>query len=139
MANSHASFGGKAFKRTRRAVVAQRDRIRAEHLLQCVEHERHQPVDAGGIGLHDEHRAEPVDDEAREPVRLGMDKPVIGRAVDPLAQTQSSFEMPHKKPLSDRPRGVAVEEPRRQERMRVEHRNAERALVAAPQCDERAG
>jgi len=92
-----ARLGWQTFERARRAVVAQRDRIRAEHLLQCVEHERHQPVDAGGIGLHDEHRAEPVDDEAREPVRLGMDKPVIGRAVDPLAQTQSSFEMPHKK------------------------------------------
>src|SRR5205814_7397521 len=101
-----ARLGWQTFERARRAIVTQYDRFGVQHLLQRIEDKRHLALDAGGIGLHDEHRAEPVDDQAWKPIRLGMDKPVIGRAVDPLAQTQSSFEMSYKNPLSARALGV---------------------------------
>ena len=139
MAGADPGFGGKAFERARRAVVAQHDRLGIQHLVQRVKHERHQPINAGGIRLHGQHPAEPVDDQTGQSIRLGMHQPVIRCPVQPLAQPQRAFEMAQEEPLADRARRVAIEKARGEQGVRVEHRHAERALVAAPQRDERTG
>ena len=59
---------------------------------QSVEHQRLEPGDAGGVRLHDQNRAETVDDQTRQPVGLGMDEPVIGLIEQALAQPQGPFE-----------------------------------------------
>ena len=70
--------------------------------LQRLEDERQQPVHAGGVGLHRQDAAEPVDHQPGQAVRLGMHQPVIGRAVQPLAQPQRPFEAAREKAAVDR-------------------------------------
>ena len=86
------------FQRARRAVVAQHDRVGGQQPAQRLDDQRQQPVHAGGVGLHDQHAAEPVNDQPRQAVRLGMHQPVIGRVVQPLAQPQRAFEAARKEP-----------------------------------------
>ena len=74
----HPRLGRQSFERPRRAVVAQHDGLGAQQFAERLEDDRLEPRHAGGIRLHDENRPEPVDDEARQPVGLGMDEPVIG-------------------------------------------------------------
>ncbi len=57
-----------------------------------------------------------------------MDEPVIGLVVKPLTQPQRAFEVAHEKAPADRPGGVSVEQARGEQRVRVEHRDAEGAL-----------
>ncbi len=132
-------FERQPFERARAAVVAHDDRRGTQEVGQRRDQRLLEPFDPGGVFLHDQHVAEAVDDEPRQPVRLGMDEAVIGRVVQPLAQPQCPLEPPHQEPPPDRPRPVAVEEPRGEKRVRVEHRDAERPLVGAPQGHQRAG
>ena len=108
--------------------------------MQRVDDDRQQAVHPGGVGLDDEDRAEPVDDEPGEPIRLGMDEAVIGRIVEPLAQLERAFEPAREKPLADFPGRVAVEHAGRNEGVRIEHRDTERAPSSRPaQGDEGPG
>ena len=43
----------------------------------------------------DSIRVKAVDDQPRQPVGLGMDQPVIGRVVEPLAQCQRDIQSMH--------------------------------------------
>jgi len=78
-------------------------------------------------------------DEAGQPVGFGMDEAIIRRIEQLLAQPQSAFEPAGKKAPADRPGGVAIEQTRSEQGMRVEHCGAEHARVGAPQGDQRAG
>ena len=71
---------------------------------QRLEDHRLEPVHPGGVGLHDQHRAEPVDDQPGQAVGLGMDQPVIGRVEQPLAQLERPLEPADEEAAADRPR-----------------------------------
>ena len=119
------------FERARRAVVAQHDRLGRQQRGERIEDERLEPSHAGGIRLHDEHRPEAVDDQARQPVGLGMDEAIIGRLEEPLAQPERALEPAREKAPADRPAGVAIQEARREQAVRVEHRHPERRCSSA--------
>jgi hypothetical protein len=89
--------------------------------------------------LHDQDFAEAVDDKAGQPVGLAVNEAVIGLREQPLAQAQGPLQPPREKPLPDHPRRVAIKDPRRHQRMRVEHGDAHRPLIGALQRDQRAG
>ncbi len=110
-----------------------------EQFAERIEDDRLEPRHAGGIRLHGENRPEPVDDEAGQPVGFGMDEAIKGLIEQPLAQFESAPDPAGEKAAADRPGGVAVEDARSEQGMRVEHRDAERAGVGAPQGDETAG
>ena len=134
----HVGLGCQSFEYPRRAVVPQHDGVGAQQLTKRVEDERLEPCHAGGIRLHDEKRPEPVDDEAGQPVGFGMDEAVKGLREQTLAQFEGAPDPAGEKAAADRPGGVAVEEARGEQGVRVEHRDAERAALGAPQGDETA-
>ena len=75
----HPAVQRQAFQAPRGAVVAQHDRLGRQQRAQSLDDERQQPLHPGGIGLNHQHRPEPVNDEPREAVRLGVHQAVIGR------------------------------------------------------------
>ena len=105
--------------------------------MQRIENQRFQPVHAGRVRLHHQHLAETVDHKPGEAVGLGMDQPVIGPVIKPLAQPQRPLQPAHEKPAADRPGGVAVEDARGEQRVRIEHRDPERVLIRAAQGHQR--
>ncbi len=135
----HGGVEAQPFEGADRAVVAQDDRRRLQQRGERLAYQRLQRRDAGGVGLHDEDRPEPVDDETRQSIRLGMNEAVIGPVEEPLAQGERALQPGGDKAPVDRPPGVAVEEAGRHEAVRVEHGHTERALVGAAQRDKRAG
>ncbi len=114
-----------------RAGLSLRSTIAAgdSRLAQRLDDERRQPVHAGGVRLHDQDPAKPVDDEPRQAVCLGMDEPVIGRIVKPLAQPECALEPAREKALVDRPAASRSSRRAGDQRVRVEHRDPERPLV----------
>ncbi len=68
-----------------------------------------------------------------------MDEAVKGFIEQTLAQFEGPPEPPDEKAAADRPSRVAVEQARGEQGVGVEHRDAERAGVGAPQRDETAG
>ena len=138
-AQRHPGFQRQPFLGSRRAVVAQHDCLRREEAAQRLRDDRNEPVHPGGVCFDHQDRAKPVDDETGEAVRLGMDEPVIGRIVQPLAQLERALQPAREETLVDRPPGIAVEEAGGDQAVRVEHRDAERALIRPAQGDERPG
>ena len=68
-----------------------------------------------------------------------MDEAIIGHIEEPLAQFEGTPDAAGEKAPADRPSCVAIEKPRGEQGMRVEHRKPERAVVGALQRDETAG
>ncbi len=104
-----------------------------------VEHDRFEPRHPGGVRLNDDDIADAIDDQTGQPVGLGMNEAVIGLVEQLPAQPQCPLDPAREKAPADCPAGVAVEQARGEQAVRVEHRHTERAAVGAAQCNERAG
>src|SRR5205823_2793501 len=83
--------------------------------------------------LAGENRPEAIDNEAGQPVGFGMHEAIKGLIEQTLAHFESPPDAPDEKAPADRPGGVAVEEARGEQRVRVEDRDAERAGVGTLQ------
>ncbi len=139
LARCYPRLGRKPFERPDRAVVAQHDGLWGKQVAERIEDHRFEPGHTGGIQLDHQDRPEPVDDEAGQPVGFGMSEPIIRRREQPLAQLERALEPTGKKATADRSGRVAVEKPRREQGMRVEHRDPERTVVGPPQGHQGAG
>src|SRR6185312_7161758 len=134
-----ALFRRQALERARRAVVAQHDGARPQHLLTRGKKLAFHSVNPGGVDFGDEHVVEPVDHDSRQTIRLGMDQAIEWAVVKPFAQSQRCVEARGEKFRVDDTARVAVEETRADQRTRIEHGDTQRLARRGLHRHQRAG
>ena len=119
------------FLPARRRVIARHHGTQRQQRGQCLDDQRRQPIHPGGIRLQHRDIVVAVDHQPGQTVRLGVHQAMERRVADTLAQLDRLAQARAQPGQVDLRRGVAVQQPRRDQAVRIEHEGAEpRAIVA---------
>ena len=114
------------FQRPLSAVVTQDDRARRHHLVDGGQDVVDPVVHEHGVGLDRHHVVEAVDDQAGQPVGLGMDDAVEGTGEQPLAQFDRTAQPVGDEGVIHHGRRIVRQQPRGDQRVRIEGVDAQR-------------
>ena len=87
----------------------------------------------------DDDVAVAVEHQAGQPVGLAVHQPVERRVVQPLAQRERDLQAVHDQRLARRMRGIATEDARADQRVRIDVGVAEELVAIADDAAQRAG
>ena len=122
---------GKPLLPTSAQVIPCHHRAQWQQTGQRFHNQRRQPIHRRRVRLHHRHFVVSIDHQARQPVSLGMHEPVERRIADALPQrdrlTESRLQPRH----IDHRRRITIEQPRRDQTVRIEHERAEPGAIVA--------
>ena len=117
------------FQRAHRCIVLPPELARFEHLDDRFGDRILDPFHARGRDLADENVAETVQRQARQRIRFAEHEPVIRFRVEPLAQRERDVETMHDQRAIERMLEAPHDEPRGDQRMRIDIAQADRLAV----------